>query len=300
MNLPEPWIFSVVYIANTSTDKAGTGFLISRKVNKDDIKVFLISNKHILELKQLSGKLGEDKEAKAKIIINKLEGEEIKILSIEVVLRDKDGKEYIHGHPDKNIDVAAIDFTGYISENRALKPGLKIGFIAEERFATKEKLKENFVTIGDRVIILGYPLNLVEGGHSIPIARNGVIASDPIYNFRSIPAILIDSTMVRGSSGSPVFLPILPYKWTSTTNVNTFEVTQATLLGIISQLVPDWTMEIKKTIIFGKEPETVSVVDVANMGILFKTETISETIDEFGYPVWQPPKEEKKQEENKK
>lgn len=299
MNIPEPWIFSVVYIANTSTGKSGTGFLVSRKVDKDQAMVFLISNKHVLEPKQLSGKSGEDKEAKATITINKLEGEEIKILTIEVILRDKTGKEYIHGNPDKEIDVAAMEFTSYISENRVLKPGLKIGFIQEESFATKERLKEDFVTIGDRVIVLGYPLNLVEGGHSIPIARDGVIASDPIYNFRNMPAILIDSTMVRGSSGSPVFLPILPYKWTSASQVNTFAVTQAKLIGIISQLIPDWSMEIKKTIAFGMEPEVVSVIDVANLGILFKVETITKTIDEFGYFIWQPPKEEQKQEEKK-
>lgn len=299
MNIPEPWIFSVVYIANTSAGKSGSGFLVSRKVDKDNVIVFLISNKHVLEPKQLIGKSGEDKEAKAIITINKLEGEEIKILSIEVILRDKDGKEYIRGNPDKEVDVAAMEFTSYISENRALKPGLKIGFIQEESFATKEKLKEDYVTIGDRVTVLGYPLNLVEGGHSIPIARGGVIASDPIYNFRNMPAILIDSTMVRGSSGSPVFLPFLTYKFTSSTNIDQFKVTQAKLLGIISDTIPDWTMEIKKTVAVGMEPEVVSVIDVANLGILFKAETITKTIDLFGYSVWQLPKEEQKQEEKK-
>lgn len=191
------------------------------------------------------------------------------------------------GHPNKEVDVAALDITAYISENRELKPELELGFIPEDRFATKEILKQQFVSIGDRVVVLGYPLNLVEGGHCIPIARDGVIASQPDLDFRGLPVILIDSTMVRGSSGSPVFLPILPYKVISEKEINTFELTQSSLLGVVSRLVPDWQMEIKKTISFGKPAETVSVIDVANMGIIFRAETIRETIDQFGIPGWE-------------
>lgn len=162
MNIPETWIYSVVYISNSSTNKSGTGFLVSRKIDKDSVKVFLVSNKHVLEPKRIEKDSKENPEAKVTVLINKTEGEETKILKIEVVLRDKEGKVYFYSHPKENIDVAAVDFTDYISENRTLKPELKIGFIPEENFATKDKLKEEFVTIGDRVIVLGYPLNLIQ------------------------------------------------------------------------------------------------------------------------------------------
>jgi hypothetical protein len=299
MNVPEAWVFSVVYIANLSTGLSGTGFLVSRRVNKDNSKVFLISNKHVLEPKKIEESSKENKEAKARVVLNKFEGEKISKLTIEVVLKDNNGNEYLRRHPNKDVDVAAIEFTPYIVENRTLRPDLKIGFIPEDKFATKEKLEEEFVSVGDKVIVLGYPLNLVEGGHSIPIARGGVIASYPNYDFRNLPCILIDATMVRGSSGSPVFLPFLPYKFQSKEKISQLAITQSSLLGIISKLVPDWTMEIKKTTVFGLEPETISVVDVANIGILFKAETIIDTINEFGYPTWQPLTEENTQEENK-
>ena len=51
--------------------------------------------------------------------------------------------------------------------------------------------------------------------------------------------------------------------------------------------MPDWEMEIKKTRVFGQPPETVSVLTVANLGIIFRAETISETLDEFGYKLWE-------------
>lgn len=301
MNIPEPWVFSTVYISNLSTGKAGTGCLVSRRIGENSNKVFLVSNRHVLAPKALEGAEGENKEAQAKIFLNRLEGNEIKLHEIDIILRDKNGKEYWKSHPNNDIDVAAVDITSYISKDRALRPELKIGFITEDKFATKEKLEEEFVSVGDRVIVLGYPLNLVEGGHCVPIARDGVIASIPTYDFKGARVILIDSTMVRGSSGSPVFLPVLPYKWDSKTNMNLLSLTQAKFLGIVSGLVPDWSLEIKKTISFGQEPQTVSVVDIANLGIVFKAETIKEAIDEFGVKAWEPPLETKdeKQEEQK-
>jgi hypothetical protein len=279
--IPEPWVFSVVYISNISTGKSGTGFLISRMVGEDSTKVFLVTNKHVLlPDRPVQGKM------ESMVFLNRLEDGSVKVKTIPVTLTDAGGKRYWRSHPKEEIDIAVLDFTPYISEDRALMPDLKIGFIPEDKFATKEIIDEEFISIGDRVVVLGYPLNLIEGGHSIPIARDGVIASHPSYDFRDYPAVLIDSTMVRGSSGSPVFLPVLPYKWTSPTNMNTSQLTQTKFLGIVSKIIPDWTMEIKRTDFFGQEPRTVSVVDTANMGIVLKAETISETIDQFGYPEY--------------
>lgn len=295
--IPNSWVYSTVHVSNLSTGVAGTGFLVTRRTKEKLKKVFLISNKHVLMPHPLKNEAGENKEAKARVILNRTDKNKLKAFVIEVTLRDASGKELCIGHPDKEVDVAALHFTQYITENRKLKPGLKLGFIKERRLATKDILTQQFVSIGDRIVVLGYPLNMVEGRHCIPIARDGVIASQPELDFKSLPIILIDSTMVRGSSGSPVFLPILPYKVTSETKINPIELTQATLLGIVSKLVPDWEMQIKKTITFGKPPQTVSVIDVANIGIIFRAETIIETIDQSGIPSW---KADSKQQESDK
>jgi len=284
--IPSQWVYSTVYISNLSTGKAGTGFLVSRKVQEKLKRVFLVSNKHVLMPRPLKNEPDEEKEARAKIILNRTENDQLKAFVIEVTLRDADGKEFCVGHPNKDVDVAALQFGKYIADNRKLKPGLKLGFIKETRLATRDILTQRFASIGDRVVVLGYPLNMVEGGHCIPIARDGVIASEPELDFKGLPIILVDSTMVRGSSGSPVFLPILPYKFTTEDKINPLALTQASLLGVVSQTIPDWEMQIRKTITFGKEPQTVSVIDVANMGIIFRAETIRETIDQFGIPSW--------------
>jgi len=280
--IPESWVFSTVHIENLSTKKGGTGFLVSRKISKDSFKIFLISSKHLLKPKPLEGKEGEQKEAEAQIFLNRVEGDQIYLHKFNIVIRDKEGNNLWRGHPNEEIDVAAYDITNYISKDRKLLPYLKLGFIREERFITKQELKERFVSVGDDAIMLGYPLNLVEEDYCFPIARHAVIATKPDYNFRKLPIFLIDSTTIRGSSGSPVFLPVLPYKWEEKNKVNTLSLTQSGLIGIVSGLIPDWQITIEKTITFGAKPQKINIVNTANLGIVYRTEVISETLDTFG------------------
>ncbi|GAJ00742.1 unnamed protein product, partial [marine sediment metagenome] len=60
-----------------------------------------------------------------------------------------------------------------------------------------------------------------------------------------------DSKMIRGSSGSPVFLPFKPYKFVSIDTISQ-EITQSKLLGIVSEMIPDWKIIIEKRYSFKK------------------------------------------------
>jgi hypothetical protein len=135
-------------------------------------------------------------------------------------------------------------------------------------------------------VILGYPLNMIEGSTTIAVARGGTIATPPDRDYRGAPMFLIDGTAIRGSSGSPVFVPVRPYTIDRKTEgkviVNTFRACMPELLGILSATVPDWELILKKTVMFGAEPQSISVVDTANFGIVFRADAISETIDISG------------------
>jgi hypothetical protein len=278
--IPDNFVYSTVYISNLSTGKSGTGFLVARKISKDYQKIFLISNKHVLLPKKVERESGGDLKAEAIVLVNKVINNEINTEKIKVELRDSNGIDYCKGHPNEEIDVAAIDFTKYITEDYQIRLGLKVKFIPEEKFATKGVLKEQYVSIGDRIIVLGYPLNLVEGGHCIPIARGGIISSEPGLNFKGLPMILIDSKMIRGSSGSPVFLTFKPYRFVSEYTISPIEITESTLLGIVSEMVPDWRIIIEKTTTFRKTTY-IEITNPADMGVVFRVETIVETIDQW-------------------
>jgi hypothetical protein len=295
LSIPHKWQFSAVYIQNLSTEVSGTGFLIYRKISKESGKAFLVSNKHILNPKPLDKSSKTSKKAIAKVTLTRKEDDKISIESIGVVLRDSKGNEYVKGHSNKEIDVAALDFTKYIAKEREIRPELMVGLIPEDRLATKEILEKYYISIGDRIVILGYPLNLVAGGHAIPIARSGAISSYPTEPFQGLPIILIDANMIRGSSGSPVFIPVQPYTRTTETNINIGMIRQAYLLGIQKGLIKDWEMVINQTIGVGQKPQTIHVIDTASLGIIYKAETITETIDEFDIPRWEEEPEEDKQ-----
>ena len=294
-SIPNSWIFSTVYIQNLSIQGAGTGFLVSRRISEDERLIYLVSNKHVLAPKPLDldglKKLKPNAAKKARIaeaivLLNKKEDDRLAVQRLRLTLRDGKGREFVKGHTDKNVDVAALNITRYIARKRRVKKDLQLGFIEESRFATKRFLEENFVGIGDSVLVLGYPLHLIEGGHAIPVARAGVISSYPMETFRGERVILIDAAMIRGASGGPVFLPFSPFSFESETKIEFLKIRQAQLLGIQSRLIADWSMKISRTVQFGGAMEEVEVIDTANFGIIYTVETISETIDLFGRTAW--------------
>jgi hypothetical protein len=154
----------------------------------------------------------------------------------------------------------------------------ELSHIPEDRLATEAILKKNFVREGDRILILGFPLNLAGKGQYLPIARGGVIASYPLASFLDGPIILVDSTIVSGSSGSPIFLPRLPYRYVTPDRMTTLHQRKPYLLGIIGQQFSS------KTAIDALELEdkVAGQISLLNLGIAYRAETIRETIDQFG------------------
>ncbi len=58
--------------------------------------------------------------------------------------------------------------------------------------------------VGEPVVIIGYPLGFFDEIHSLPVARQGAIASVYPVPFRGNPFFLVDANLHPGTSGSPV------------------------------------------------------------------------------------------------
>jgi hypothetical protein len=294
-SLPDRFIRSTVFIHNKSAGATGTGFLVKRIVDKDRRwKLVLISNKHVLMPKAVPAKT-PDKTAEATLSLNFNTESGIYRKDIVVRLRTKDGVVLVKPHSKENVDVAGLVLPPEIvfsRENTA--DGSVLNPISEDHIMTKDMIRENFITIGDTAIILGYPLNLVEAGHVVPVARGAVFATSPRENFRGAPVFLVDSTIVRGSSGSPVFLPVAASKWIEEMKVNTFEVQQSYVVGIVSSTIRDWELVIKKEVMFGAPPQEITVLDAANLGIAFNGDCIIDVLNELNIPKWEETKDPEK------
>jgi hypothetical protein len=285
--IDDDWIFSVAYISNESTGGGGTGFFVSREFKTNNNKIFLVSNRHVLTPKNIPP--GEtNRLAKAKVVITREDNGQLFTAALDIPLRESDGTPRVVTHPDTNIDVAVVDVTPFVTEGGGIRKGYKVGLVREDRFASLQTITNTHVTIGQQITFLGYPLNLIEGKTAIAVARGGVIATPPDRDFRTRPVFLVDSATIRGSSGSPVFLPLRTFKVErqpdGTRRVNTSGGYTPCLLGIVAETVPDWELVVKRTDTYGLEPSAISVVSTANFGIVFRADAISQTLDATGTP----------------
>jgi hypothetical protein len=66
-------------------------------------------------------------------------------------------------------------------------------------------LPKNFlITLGEEVVITGFPRAYYDDKHNLPLMRGAMIASAYDVNFQGSPLFLVDANLDKGMSGSPV------------------------------------------------------------------------------------------------
>jgi hypothetical protein len=92
------------------------------------------------------------------------------------------------------------------------------------------------LSIGDDVLVIGYPLGVRDTIHNLPIVRNATIASLYTVPFEGKPRFLIDSRLHRGTSGSPVITkPTEIIRTTDGSVTQQFGIFRRFFLGIHSE-----------------------------------------------------------------
>lgn len=99
------------------------------------------------------------------------------------------------GDQGGDIDVAAIELASGIADTIA--PGHRFGM-------SQLASRHDELTIGDPVVIPGYPLGFYDTVHQLPVTRSGSVASAYGIRFQGKGFFLTDSRTHRGSSGAPV------------------------------------------------------------------------------------------------
>jgi S1-C subfamily serine protease len=266
------WVHATVRVEN-EWEKGGTGFLVIRKMERKQGKVFLVTNKHVIH---------QDPESREKaryltLFLNVREKDgTVAGKSFQAPLNEDDQKLW-REHPDSHVDVLAVDITSLINSH----PNLENRGADYSLFATPQILKEEEITEGEEVLILGFPLGLFHTRVHSPLVRQGIVATkigEKIQvRFRSssgspqrveIPGFLIDASIIPGSSGSPVVLkPIIGRKVKDKIEMGT---ATPYLLGIVSATE---TAAIRT--------EGYSFATLAGLGIVYDASTIQETIELF-------------------
>jgi V8-like Glu-specific endopeptidase len=261
------WMSTTMLVQNEWGGK-GTGFLVSRKVDDNNIKIFLVTNKHVLNENEVLRK----KASRIIVFLNERdESNRIAMQAYEIKFDDKnDWKE----HPDKNVDVLAIDITTLFKNNKNIMHRTANYDVFANSWKAGQPI---YISVGDDVLVIGYPLGHTQTGErlriestegsALPIVRQGILSTPISSRIDNLPAFMIDGAVIPGSSGSPVI--IKPRYGFLRGNEWIMGSVPAALLGIVSGTK------------LSKDSKLSNLVWQSNMGIVFNTDTIKDTIELF-------------------
>ena len=88
------------------------------------------------------------------------------------------------------------------AKEKGKKPFIR--YFDKEVIPSDEELAE--LTAIEDVIMVGYPIGLMDEVHNLPIMRSGITATHPNVDYNGKEEFLIDAACFPGSSGSPVCL----------------------------------------------------------------------------------------------
>lgn len=240
--------------ANKQLYSIGTGFLLSRPLDENREKIYLISNKHIL--------IGA--ESIALTFTHMKDGQPEHGNSIRFPI-DKISSNVV-GHPNPDIDVAVLECTGlFIMFWNQL-------FIKTVSYDMLSDFTEPELNIAENVLFVGYPDDRYDKKNNLPLVRQGLIASHPKYDYNGAPVFIIDAQVFPGSSGSPVYIDL------SFENIKNGQIAfgqkYIKLLGIVSQ-----TMIRNNQLSAVPVGMQIASQEVIGLGVVFKSTAIKEIID---------------------
>lgn len=189
-NIYEQLLYSTVRIVCLDSKGVhlciGTGFFLHRKVGPGAYKIFLVTNRHVLD---------RDVDSISLIFTRAKNGEPI-VGQCEHILIERIGRMVMH--PD--VDLAILDCSALFAR---LPESLYFKAIPYEALADFE---EPELSVAADVYFVGYPEGISDTQNNFPLIRKGIVSSHPKYDFDGQPQVVIDAGVFPGSSGSPAFV----------------------------------------------------------------------------------------------
>lgn len=182
-------LYSVVRIEaqHNKGTKIATGFMYTY----DEKYPFLVTNRHVVE----------------------------NCTRADVIIPLHDGKSRLPSSPykrginwttdawtvprDKSIDLAVMPIALIIDEIRETR-GLQVVSLNKHLIPSKRVIDS--LDSYEEIIFVGYPEGLYDTQTGLPIFRKGITGTPYWHDRNNKPSFLVDASVFRGSSGSPVFI----------------------------------------------------------------------------------------------
>lgn len=210
----EKLLFSTIRIETRLSDDTfvdGTAFIYEYSTT-DNTYPFLITTRHLIE-NAFEGRMtliqGQNRSP---------------ILGKGYTLDIDNFSKLWFSHPDEISNVAVTPFVPFIKHVE--NSGISIFFESlNERSVCPEETRDS-LSLGEKLMYLGYPKNCWDSKYLLGVARQGILSLPYALDYQGKRQSLIDTNVVQGSSGSPVFL----------NNSNLDGNIENTLLGFLTNL----------------------------------------------------------------
>ncbi|SIR15218.1 Trypsin-like peptidase domain-containing protein [Alkalispirochaeta americana] len=172
---------------------SGSGFFYAFLRTEEKHVPCIVTNKHVV-----------DGATEGKIHLTTADDKGNPELGNHIEIRLGDFSKMWVGHPDKNIDLAAIPIAPLLHEAEERK--VRFFYVMlDETLIADQKLLSSLPAM-EEIIMIGYPNGIWDAEHNLPVIRKGITATHPRLPLNGKPEFLIDAACFPGSSGSPVFL----------------------------------------------------------------------------------------------
>lgn len=177
-----------------TTGCIGTGFFFSFEDALHRGRIFLFSNKHLLENRKkivyhLTAATEKDEPEIEKRIDITISGPMSSIM---------------YKHPNDNVDLCAIDLTGSLLDISRNGKRYFLRSFQIENLPTEQQLED--IDPITEVEMIGYPSSLWDDKHNMPLFRKCLTASRIDRYWKGQKEFLLDGACIEGSSGSPIVL----------------------------------------------------------------------------------------------
>lgn len=194
LGFAESLLFNTVRIVGTGTDgstSTGTGFFFDFHIDGKSVPV-VVTCRHVIK-DCATGKL-----------VFTVRGKDDKpSIGETFTLTVEDFESKFVPHPNDDIDLTVLPFAPIAQLAKENGVNLFTVFTDEVSIISTANLEQ--IDAIDDVVMIGYPNGLWDSHNNLPLARRGITASHPLYDFDGRSEFLIDAACFPGSSGSPVF-----------------------------------------------------------------------------------------------